>query len=343
MSEDVISAEGLKKSYGPIEAVRGVDFKIGPGEIVGLLGPNGAGKTTILKMLTGYHYPGSGTAKILGHDVMESSGQAKSFIGYLPENSPVYPDLTVREYLEFIAVERSVPRNKRESAIAKAAAECGIEEVMERPISHLSKGFQQRVGIAQAVLHEPPVLILDEPTTGLDPNQIREIRNLIMRIGAEKSVVLSTHILQEVEAVCSRVLILNHGKVVAEGTTESIRRRMEGGPMYSIRLQRPAEGQLQGPAKEPQLRGTVKAHTNSPAEIVRASLEEDASVAAVIETHESAERLVAEVELTPGCEGDVLFRWACAQGYELIELTPKRISLEDVFENLTVGNDAENE
>jgi ABC-2 type transport system ATP-binding protein len=310
MSIDVV---GLGKRYGRVEAVRGVDFSVGSGEIVGLLGPNGAGKTTILKMLTGYHFPSFGEARIMGRDVADSSTETRALVGYLPENSPVYQDLNVREYLEFVAVERNVPKARMSESIGRAADECGISDVMEREISTLSKGYQQRLGIAGAVIHSPEILILDEPTTGLDPNQIREIRELIRRVGEEKTVVLSTHILQEVEAVCSRVLILNRGLIVAEGTTESIRRRVEGNPVYAITVREAPDG-----------------------EALQDSLRHCDGVADLLDFSAEGGEYRAELELEAGRDGALLFRWASDEGYELSELVRRRVSLEEVFENLTM-------
>jgi ABC-2 type transport system ATP-binding protein len=310
MSIDVV---GLGKRYGRVEAVRGVDFSVGSGEIVGLLGPNGAGKTTILKMLTGYHFPSFGEARIMGRDVADSSTETRALVGYLPENSPVYQDLNVREYLEFVAVERNVPKARMRESIGRAADECGISDVMEREISTLSKGYQQRLGIAGAVIHSPEILILDEPTTGLDPNQIREIRELIRRVGEEKTVVLSTHILQEVEAVCSRVLILNRGLIVAEGTTESIRRRVEGNPVYAITVREAPDG-----------------------EALQDSLRHRDGVADLLDFSAEGGEYRAELELEAGRDGALLFRWASDEGYELSELVRRRVSLEEVFENLTM-------
>jgi len=205
----MIEASNLGKRYGTLEAVRGVSFSINPGEVVGLLGPNGAGKTTIMKILTCYMFPSSGSATVNGWDIFERPLEIKKLVGYLPENAPLYTDLNVLEYLSFMAESRSLKGNAKTERIEWAVEECGLKSVVYRSIDTISKGFRQRTGLAQAILHDPEILVLDEPTTGLDPNQIIEIRELIKRLGKEKTVILSTHILQEVEATCGRVLILN--------------------------------------------------------------------------------------------------------------------------------------
>ena len=212
----MIQVEGLRKRYKEFEAVRGVSFSVGKGRVVGLLGPNGAGKTSIMKVLTGYHRPSEGTAVLNGLNVDDDPVGVKASVGYLPEGVPLYSDMTVGEYLAFVAEARGLPVQDRKTAIKKAAEACGIADMTDVLIEHLSKGYRQRVGLAQAIVHEPPILILDEPTTGLDPNQILEIRSLIRSLGAEKTVILSTHILQEVEALCSEVLILHEGRIVAQ-------------------------------------------------------------------------------------------------------------------------------
>ena len=212
----MIKVENIDKIYGKFKAVDNVSFHIGKGEIVGLLGPNGAGKTTIMKILTGYHYPTHGTAILNGYSIYDDLLKVKESTGYLPEMAPLYDDLTVIEYLDFMADIRKVPKEHKKREIERVIQECGLSPVVYRSIGKLSKGYRQRTGLAQAIIHSPDILILDEPTTGLDPNQIIEIRKLICDIGKEKTVILSTHILQEVEAVCNRVLILDHGKIVAE-------------------------------------------------------------------------------------------------------------------------------
>ena len=220
----MIDLQNLSKSYGPIEALRGVSATIPRGEIVGLLGPNGAGKTTAMKILVGYLLPTSGTARVQGIDVTEDPLAVQQKIGYLPESAPLYGDMLAQEYLGFVADMRGLEGSGRRRRIVEAAEHCDITRVLTRPIAQLSKGFRQRVGLAATILHDPEILILDEPTTGLDPNQIVEIRELIHRMGQTKTVILSTHILPEVEASCSRAMILIDGQLRADGTLEELTR-----------------------------------------------------------------------------------------------------------------------
>ncbi len=217
-----IVVEGLTKDYGDFRALDGISFKVEPGEIVGFLGPNGAGKTTTMKILTCFMAANSGSAKVVGKDVYQESEAVRRSIGYLPENVPLYEDMLVYDYLMFVAQVRGIEGAKREDAIRRVVKLTGLESVVNRDIYELSKGFRQRVGLAQAIIHEPDVVILDEPTSGLDPNQILEIRDVITEIGREKTVIFSTHILQEVSAVCDRIIVINHGKIVADGTFEEL-------------------------------------------------------------------------------------------------------------------------
>jgi ABC-2 type transport system ATP-binding protein len=217
-----IDARNLCKRYGDVEAVTNLSFSIGEGEIVGFLGPNGAGKTTTLRMLTGFLPLTDGTAHIAGHEIFSEPTKARRAIGYLPEFPPVYPDMTVQSYLLFVSKIKDVPRSQRRDAIERALERCGLTEVRSRVIGDLSKGFRQRVGLAQAIVHDPPVLILDEPTVGLDPIQIREIRAVIAELAAPRAgeprhtVILSTHILNEVEAICERIILINQGRKVVD-------------------------------------------------------------------------------------------------------------------------------
>ena len=232
-SETMIQVTDLKKDYGGAPALRGISFDVGRGEVLGFLGPNGAGKTTTMKILTCFMAPTSGTARVHGLDVLESSIEVRRHLGYLPEDTPIYSDMTTLEFLEFIANVRQVEGHRRQRRIRELVDICGLENVLAQPIAELSKGFRQRVGLAQAMLHDPPILILDEPTSGLDPNQIAEIRELIREIGTEKTVILSTHILPEVQATCGRVVIINDGRLVADGSPQELSAR-DGSNTYRL-------------------------------------------------------------------------------------------------------------
>jgi len=224
----VIEANGLSKRYGEVLALDDVTFSVGKGEVVGFLGPNGAGKTTTMRMLTGFLPPTNGTAVIAGHDIFEDSLAARRSIGYLPETLPLYPEMSVLSYLGYVARIKDVKRRERRAAVDRALERCALTEVRRRVIGTLSKGFRQRVGLAQAIVHDPAVLILDEPTIGLDPLQIREIRRLIAELAApeqgeaQHTVILSTHILPEVEAICRRVILLNEGRKVVDASLEEL-------------------------------------------------------------------------------------------------------------------------
>jgi gliding motility-associated transport system ATP-binding protein len=212
----MLEVSHLTKRYGDIVAVQDVSFSAAQGQILGFLGPNGAGKTTTMRILTGYLPASSGTAKVAGFDVFTDSAEVRRRIGYLPENPPLYADMTTESYLRFVARIKGMPKAAIEDAIERVVHTCGLESVRPRLLGHLSKGFRQRVGLAQALIHDPPVLVLDEPTIGLDPIQIREIRSLIRKLAGERTVILSTHILPEVSQICEKVVIINEGRVVLE-------------------------------------------------------------------------------------------------------------------------------
>jgi ABC-2 type transport system ATP-binding protein len=218
----MIIVEDLNKAYGEVKAINNVSFSIERGEIVGLLGPNGAGKTTLIKILTGYLQPDSGIVKVNNLDVMQYSHSIQSIIGYLPENAPLYPELSVQSYLKMIADLREIPEEDQLERLSEAIHAVGLESYLNRPIAHLSKGYRQRVGLAQAILHKPKILILDEPTIGLDPTQIVQIRNLIKKLSKSSTVLFSTHILPEVEALCDRVIIIMHGELRADARLEEL-------------------------------------------------------------------------------------------------------------------------
>ena len=218
----MIEVKNLCKNYGDFKAVKDISFTVSLPEVLGFLGPNGAGKTTVMKTLTGCHYPTSGEVYINGISVIDYPVEIKKLIGYLPENNPLYGDLTPSEYLYFIASARLIKKTEIKEAVNRVISLCSLEEYRNRKIETLSKGYKQRLGLAQTLIHDPPIIILDEPTIGLDPNQILEIRSLIKELGKTKTLILSTHFLKEVEALCSRILILNRGKIAAQGSIEEI-------------------------------------------------------------------------------------------------------------------------
>jgi ABC-2 type transport system ATP-binding protein len=240
----VIHVSNLQKSYGPVQAGNNVSFDVNQGEIVGFLGPNGAGKSTTMKMLTCYIPPTSGSATINNFDIFHQSEQVRRNLGYLPENVPLYTEMKVHEYLDFRGQLRGMPRGERKKRIDYVVERCWLQAVRKRVIGHLSKGYRQRVGLADSLLHNPPVLILDEPTVGLDPTQIRETRKLIRDLKGQHTVMLSTHILPEVEAVCDRAIVIAGGKIVAQGTPDDLR--------HSRRLAARVLIECRGPAKEVQ-------------------------------------------------------------------------------------------
>jgi gliding motility-associated transport system ATP-binding protein len=236
----MIHVDRLSKRFGSFRAVDGIRFEVGRGEIVGLLGPNGAGKTTTMRMLTTYLSPTSGKATLAGHDVLDEPIEVRRKVGYLPENVPLYQDMRVNEYLRYRSKLKDVPRSQRRRAIAEVVRRCQLGEVEERIIGQLSRGFRQRVGLAEAMVHNPEILILDEPTAGLDPMQIREVRDMIRELAAEHTILLSTHILSEVEAVCGRVIIIARGRIALDDQLAHLRRQSAitvevRGPASSIR------------------------------------------------------------------------------------------------------------
>src|SRR5688572_14454322 len=225
----MIEVRNLTKAYPGAQALNDVTFSIAKGEIVGFLGPNGAGKSTTMKILTGFIPPTSGSATVAGFDVVKQSLEVRRRVGYLPENNPLYTEMRVQEYISFRATLRQVPSKRRAAAVDSALERCGLGDVRHRIVGHLSKGYRQRIGVADAIVHDPEIVILDEPTIGLDPNQIRHIRKVIRELGRERTVILSTHILSEVEKMCSRVLIINRGKLVTDGTPVEILKRTRTG------------------------------------------------------------------------------------------------------------------
>jgi ABC-2 type transport system ATP-binding protein len=241
----MIEIRGLTKRFGPIVAVDGISFAVGRGEVLGVLGPNGAGKSTTMKMVTGYLPPSDGTAVVCGFDVTERPIEVKRRIGYLPEGAPLYEDMTPLAFLSFVAEVRGFSGAAQREAVMRAAERINLSEVMQQPIGTLSKGFKRRVGLAQAIVHDPEVLILDEPTDGLDPNQKHEVRQLIAHMAADKAIVISTHLLEEVHAICTRALIIARGRLVADGTPQELEARSAYHNAVSIRLAADAASRVQ--------------------------------------------------------------------------------------------------
>jgi ABC-2 type transport system ATP-binding protein len=246
-----IEVVGLTKRYGPTLAVDGISFSVEPGEVVGFLGPNGAGKTTTIRILTCYYPATSGSARVAGHDVFRESAAVRRKVGYLPENVPLYKEMRVRAYLMYRAALKGVPRAVRRDRVENALALVQIEDHADRIIGHLSKGYRQRVGLADTLVHDPEVLILDEPTVGLDPNQVREVRDLVRDLASQRTVLFSTHVIPWVEAVCQRVVIIAKGRIVADGAIAEIAEGVEGGLEEAFRrLTRPETAAPLPPAPE---------------------------------------------------------------------------------------------
>lgn len=309
----MIQAESLTRLYGDRVAIEDVSFSVERGEILGFLGPNGAGKTTTMRILTGYMPPTSGQATVAGYDVLTESLEVRKRVGYLPETVPLYPDMTVVQYLEFFAELRRVP--DREERVDEVVEMVRMEDRADSFIGNLSKGLRQRVGLAQALLHEPDVLILDEPTIGLDPAQVVEVRNMIRELGKERTVMLSTHILHEAQEVCNRVVIINKGRVVAEDTPEQLQTRLAGGVRVRLRV-----------AGD----GTDLADLLARVDCVTA-----------VRTVEDG---LMEIETAPGKDArPEVARVVVNGGYNLLELRLVGTSLEDIFLQLTREEQAETE
>ncbi|HEY3353649.1 MAG TPA: ATP-binding cassette domain-containing protein [Polyangia bacterium] len=316
----MIHTVDLSKHYGPTRAVDGINFEVYRKEVVGFLGPNGAGKTTTMKMLTCFLAPTKGDAFIGEHSVWDGSREIREMLGYLPEDTPLYRDMSVLEYLEFIADLRGIERTHRNKKIRHMVELCGLGNMLGRVVGELSKGYRQRVGLAQAMIHDPEVLVLDEPTSGLDPNQIADIRNLIRELGKEKTVILSTHILPEVQVTCGRVVIINQGRLVADGTPQDLQSRLQG-TRYHVVVERPdGNAGLEAALKERLGRVTgVKA-----CQIAEAPVAEMAFALDVVGAADVRREVRLAVE---------------AGGGALLELKRDALSLEDVFRKLTITDE----
>jgi ABC-2 type transport system ATP-binding protein len=311
----MITVDHLTKYYGPRAAVRDVSFEVAKGEILGFLGPNGAGKTTTMRMLTGYLPPSSGTAQVAGYDIVKQSLEVRRHLGYLPESVPLYPEMPVAAYLDFMAQIRGVARGARRARVEYAMEAVNLTHVQERLIGKLSKGYRQRVGLAQALVADPDVLILDEPTIGLDPKQIIETRNLIRGLAGNHTVILSTHILPEVSATCQRVIIINNGEIAAVDTPDNLTRRLRGAETLQL--------EVRGPQDE-------------------------------VARHLRGLPQVLEVAVTGGADGRHSYTVACAlgsdlreqlaaavvrQGWGLLELRSVGLSLEEIFLQIITEED----
>ena len=315
----MIEVQDLTKSFGDKTAVDHISFSVNKGEILGFLGPNGAGKTTTMRVLTGYLPATKGTAKIAGFDVFDDSMEVRRRIGYLPENPPLYFDMTVSAYLDFVARIKNVPAEKRAARVTAALEMAKITDKRDELIKRLSRGYKQRVGLAQAIVHDPDVIILDEPTVGLDPKQIIEVRNLIKGLAGSHTIILSTHILPEVSMTCDRVVIINRGKIVAVDTPENLTLQLKGGARIRVEVQ-------------------------APEKLLRDALTQIPGVRKVeINSLGSAGRLVATVEANQG--QDLRSQIAAKivdQGWPLYELRGMNLSLEEIFLQLTTEDAAQN-
>jgi ABC-2 type transport system ATP-binding protein len=313
----LITVENLSKRYATKMAIEGMSFQVEKGEILGFLGPNGAGKTTTMRIITGYMPASEGTVRVDGYDVFDNPLDVRRRIGYLPENPPLYLEMTVMGYLRFVAKIKGVPKDKIHQEVARVMERASIADVKERIIAKLSKGYKQRVGIAQALLNDPPVLILDEPTIGLDPKQIHEVRELVKDLAGQHTVVLSTHILPEVEQTCHRVIIIDRGKIVAVDTPQNLRLQLQGGERISL--------EVQGPVSE-----------------IMSKLKATPGVVNVqkIAENDGRHRFQVEGELRKDIRSD-LARTIVQNGWGLYELQSAAMSLEDIFLKLTTAEESE--
>jgi len=306
-----IIVDKITKTYGPQKAIDQLSFRVKTGEVLGFLGPNGAGKTTSMKAITCYLTPNEGDIFVGGVSVRENPDEVKKHIGYLPENNPLYYDMPVIDYLKFAARLQGVANDKLNQRIIEMVQVCGLKNEKHKKIRELSKGYRQRVGLAQALIHDPEVLILDEPTSGLDPNQIVEIRDLIRKIGRQKTVILSSHILAEVEATCDRILIINEGKIVADGTSEELRRQAQGNEILRVRIEGGDRNSVHNKLKKLPTIGMVNILPEDPKAFEIQSVKGEQSAKSI-------------------------FGLCVENGWYLSQLTPVETRLEDVFRKVTL-------
>jgi len=307
-----IKIENLTKTFGGQRAVDSISFEVKTGEILGFLGPNGAGKTTCMRMITNYLIPDEGSIFIGGKSLLDHTEELKSHIGYLPENNPLYQDMPVIDYLEFVAALQGISKANISLRVAEMIRVCGVNPEKHKKIGELSKGYRQRVGLAQAMIHDPDILILDEPTSGLDPNQIVEIRKLIRELGKEKTVILCTHILPEVEATCDRILIINNGRIVADGTAETLRSQASGQEMLKICIE------------------------DSDSNLVFEALQGLSTVAMVDFADRQMNHFIVQSHAGSSSKREI-FQLCVKNKWVLTELIPMETKLEDIFRDLTVN------
>lgn len=310
----MIQVDNIVKTYGATTAVDHVSFQVGAGEILGFLGPNGAGKSTTLKILTCYVVADSGTVSVEGKDVLEDSLGVREAIGYLPESTPLYSDMRVVDYLTFVAKARRVPRSKIRSAVDVAVERVEIQRMLKKNIGHLSKGYRQRVGLAQALIHDPKILILDEPTSGLDPHQIIEIRELLRELGKTRTILFSSHILQEISAICSRILVISDGRIVADGKPDELQKAAGDRETFRAIIEGGASDALRGKLEEHELIDRVEVLNDSSA------------------TTELRVRGQNGAQI-----GSVVFQLAKDNGWVLSTLQPEWRTLEDTYLELTAS------
>jgi ABC-2 type transport system ATP-binding protein len=324
MSDVMIQASALSKAFGPVRALDSVNFEVRQGEVVGFLGPNGAGKSTTMRILTCFISPSSGAATVHGYDVFEKPLEVRQKLGYLPQRAPLYHDMNVWEYLEFTSEVRGLDKSTFKNRLKKVVEVCGLAQVLGKDIGTLSHGYRQRVGLGQALIHDPPILILDEPTSDLDPNEKAEVIKYIKEIGKDRTVLLSTHNLSEVEEACARAIIVSKGRVVADGALDDIRAKT-GAVRYVVTVDEQGAESGNAPPSLPQLQGALEAVTG--AKRVRE-----------LPTDEKAHRF----EVTGARDGDLradLFRLMVQKGWTLLELRRDAQSLDAVFRELTRGDE----
>ena len=312
----MIKVNDLSKNYGDVEAVKSINFEIQDGEVVGFLGENGAGKTTALKMITGYLVPTSGMVEVNDLNINDHALEIQSQIGYLPELNPLYPEMTVYEYLEFIANLRKISGKGFRDALSSVVDKCGLQGVVHKQISSCSKGYKQRIGLAGSMIHDPKILILDEPVTGLDPNQIVEIRGLIKSLGREKLVLMSSHILQEIQATVDRIMIIHQGEIVANGTNDELMSNFRGNTLLNFEVKNTSESSLKDlPVAFPNMN--------------------------VVNVEEKTGHHIIQIEYAQEVDPrEELFNYAVNSGWVILKMTPTTTDLEDIFRKLTMKDKA---